>query len=293
VKLTEDEYMHTNKENFEPLKDGRHCFFADAAVGCVELVEIMPGVEAAEYDFLRVLVHWSGHVMKAKVPGFIPPEFHLSRMFRQEFVLKRLKDVKSSDKNILASVHCPNCGAPETRSANPFCEYCHTPLNDGSRDWVLHEVRQFTGYPQPNSSRSPFASHTSIPGGDTIMHSNSDALLAGAAEMMLADGKIAPEEQAMLEEFARARKVSPERLELIVQSVIDGTLAPELPDDPKSVMHYLRALAAMCLADGKVTDQEQAFLEHTAEKLGFSKYDVKILIREQRRELFHKSRKLN
>jgi len=292
VKLAAPEYLHTNRDDFKPLPDGKHRFFADVAVGCVELLNVISD-ESANNDFLRILIRWSGHKVTAKVPGFLAPEFEASRLYQHEIVLERAKGVKSSDKNILTSVHCPNCGAPEVNSNKPYCEYCHTPLNDGSVDWVLHDIRIFSGFPAIAEEESIYVDHLNSVNGALIPAPDGELVISGAAAMMLADGKIDPAERTLLSEFATARNVSEPRLELIIKSVADGTLKPEIPDDRTLGKAYLNAMATMCLADGKISPKEWELLYSVGSKMGFEKTEINDLIKRLRQNLLEKLRKRN
>jgi hypothetical protein len=291
VKLASPEYLHTNRDDFTPLEDGKHRFFADVAVGSVELLNVISD-ESADNDFLRILIRWSGHKVTAQVPGFLAPAFDASRLFQHEMILERAKGVKSSDKNILTSVHCPNCGAPEVNSSKPYCEYCHTPLNDGSMDWVLHDIRIFSGFPAiSEEEESIYVDHITSPGGVLIPAPDGELLVSGAAAMMLADGHIDPAERTLLSEFAAARNIPEPRLELIIKSVADGTMQPEIPDDHTLRTAYLNAMATMCLADGKISRQELDLLHSLGGKMGFDKTEINTLIKRLRQDLLEKLRK--
>lgn len=285
VKLAAGEYLHTNRDDFKTRPDGTHRFFADVAVGCVELLNVT-SVENANNDFLRVLIRWSGHKITAKVPGFLAPDFDSSRLYQHEMILERNKGVKSSDKNILSSIHCPNCGAPEVNSSKPYCEYCQTPLNDGSRDWILHDIRLFSGFPAVSEKEeSIYVNHTELPNGAVIPEPDGELLVSGAVAMMLVDGEIDPAERALLSEFAEARNISPARLELIIKSVSDGTMLPKLPDDPPLCVAYIDAMATMCLADGKISPKEAELLYSLGTRMGFDKAQVRDFIKQLRQDL--------
>jgi hypothetical protein len=292
IKLAAPEYLHTNREDFRPLPDGRHKFFADVAVGCVELIEINSD-EVSSNDFLRVLIRWSGHKVTAEVPGFLAPDFDASRLYRHEMILERQKGVKSSEKNILTSIHCPNCGAPEVNSSKPHCEYCHTPLNDGSRDWVLHDIRIFSGFPQVSvEGESIYMNHVELESGAVIPEPDGELLVAGAAAMMMIDGEVDPAERSLLGEFAEARGISQARLEVIIKSVADGTMSLELPDDEALKVAYINAMATMCLADGKISPKESELLYALGLKMGLKQNQIREFIKQLRRDLLQKVRSL-
>ncbi|MDD5727952.1 MAG: TIM44-like domain-containing protein [Victivallales bacterium] len=290
VKLASKEYMHTNRNDFKVQADGMHRFFADVAVGGVELVEAV-AENGADNDFLRVLIRWSGHTVEAKVPGFLPPDFNASRLYRHEMIMMRRKGVKSSDKNILSSIHCPNCGAPETKNPLPVCAYCQTPLNDGSHDWILNDIRIFSGFPAvAENENTIYAGGIELPDADTLAIPDSDSLISGAVAMMLADGQIAPAEYELLSRFAEARKIPVGKLAGIIDSVAHGTLKPIVPEDPVQGEIYLRAMATMCLADGKISAMETRLFYDLGAKINFDKAAVRAILSRLRQDLLKKTR---
>lgn len=109
--------------------------------------------------------------------------------------------------------------------------------------------------------------------------------------MMLADGRIDPVERALLSKFATARNISEPRLELIIKSVADGTMKPEIPDDRTLGTAYLNAMATMCLADGKISSQELELLHSVGSKMGFDETEINSLIERLRQNLLEKLRK--
>lgn len=294
VKLADSGFMHQYKDFFTPLSNGRHRYYADAAVGGVDLVEVLNASGTEECDRLRVKIRWSGHKEEEIVPGLIQPVPELSTIFSQEFILSRRKGAKSSDKNVLSSVHCPGCGAPEVRSDKPYCEYCHTPLNDGSRDWVLDDIRQFSGYPQVETeeiTHNIYSHQSEVSDKLKLDCVDADAVLGCAAAIMMSDGEIDDKETELLKSFARAKKVSEERLTLIIDSVKAGTFEFS-PPEGAAAREFIRAMVMMCLADGKVTSGERRMLESFATKLNVPLSTVYEMMRKERSALFKKIRQL-
>ena len=92
---------------------------------------------AGSFDVAMVMVDWIGRWVEERVPCELRPDFESVRTYKFAFYLIRRQDVASSPFNKLNSIHCPNCGAPDSISESAACEYCRTPLNDGSHDWTL------------------------------------------------------------------------------------------------------------------------------------------------------------
>ena len=294
IKLADSAFMHQYKDFFTPLSSGRHRYYADAAVGGVELIDVINASETEEYDRLRVKIRWSGHQTEKIVPGLIQPEPDLSTIFSQEFILNRNKGAKSSDKNILSSVHCPGCGAPEVRNDKPYCEYCSTPLNDGSRDWVLDDIRPFSGYPQVEMeevTHNLYSQPSAVSDKVRLDSIDADAVLGCAAVIMMSDGEIDDKETELLKSFAQSKKVSEERLSLIIDSVKAGTFECSMPEGA-AAREFIRAMVLMCLADGKVTSAERRMLESFAVKLSIPLNTVYEMMRKERSALYKKVRQL-
>ena len=294
VKLADSGFMHQYKDSFTPSSNGRHRYYADAAVGGVDLVEVLNASGTEECDRLRVKIRWSGHQVETVVPGLILPEPELSTIFSQEFILSRRTTAKSSDKNILSSVHCPGCGAPEVRSDKPYCEYCHTPLNDGSRDWVLDDIRPFSGYPRVETeevTHNIYSHQSEVSDKLKLDCVDADAVLGCAAAIMMSDGEIDEKETELLKSFAQSKKVSEERLNLIIDSVKAGTFEFSLPEGA-AAREFIRAMVMMCLADGKVTSGERRMLESFATKLSIPLSTVYEMMRKERSALFKKVKQL-
>ena len=286
-KLAADDFMTRQAGFFRPQTDGTHLFYADAAVGTVETAEV---ICAGDRNQVRVKVKWSGHRIKAAVPGLIVPDFDASHLFNQEFVLVRNAGVKSSDRNILASSHCPNCGAPETLSDSAYCEYCHAPLNDGSRDWVLADIRNFSGYAEApdaagdatGTAEAPDAAFSGI---GFLDEKDGDSLIAAAAKLMLVDDEINPQEEKLLQRFAQQRKMSPQRLKSIIESVKSGDLEIVLPSQRAAALYFLRCLILLCLADGRIVPAERKLLCTLARQINIPFKEVELLIREEKQRL--------
>ena len=127
-----------------PMESGKHKFYADASVGAVDLLDVVMSDNSDGMDEVNVKVTWSGHKEEKTIPSLIKPDFEASSIYEHIFTLQRKSGISSSSKNVLTSSHCPNCGAPEANNNSTKCEYCGTPLNDGTGDWVLASIIPFS-----------------------------------------------------------------------------------------------------------------------------------------------------
>jgi tellurite resistance protein len=291
AKLACGDFMKSHKTDFRTQDNGKHKFMADAAVGSVELVEVKLADDSEGMDKARVKIKWSGHCEEAEVPSLIRPDFEASHIYTNEFILIRKSSVQSSAKNVLTSVHCPNCGAPETRSEKEYCEYCHTPLNDGSRDWTLSEVGRFSGYPQVVHQYKAMQAETPLfVGGPMLSSVDNETIIACCAGVMLADGEIDPQEKELLESMSKAKGVSPEKLNMLIGSVQAGTMEIPVPESSETAKELLRCMVMMCLMDGKVTSSERDLLKTLASRMGYTDIDIQQMIKRERMELFKKAK---
>jgi len=284
-KLATDTFLAQQAGFFRPQEDGSHLFYADAAIGRVETAEV---VCASELNQVRVQVKWSGHRLRAKVPGLIVPNSEESHLFNQEYVLIRQAGVKSSSRNAMAGAHCPNCGAPETINDSGRCEYCQTPLNDGSRDWALAEVRNFSGFNTVAEAGETLAAAVpdeAVGGVAFLDEKDGESLIAVAASMMLADGAIDPQEEQLLQRFAQQRKMKPERLHAIVEAVRCGEMQVTLPAERSAAVYFLRCLILSCLADGKIVPEERKQLCALAAQMNIPFKEVEMMIKEEKQRL--------
>ncbi|MCK5784973.1 MAG: TIM44-like domain-containing protein [Candidatus Sabulitectum sp.] len=262
---------NTRDENY-------HLFFADAAVGAVEVQGITLG---ADFDRVQVLVKWSAknqwidHSGKTKGggPKTIRPQI---------FTLLRKHGVATLASSQLNSAHCPGCGAPYTGGDSGSCDYCGRPLNDGSGSWVLESIGPFSTARINAAGISPVAGTSNV---------SPDILLMAMATTMYADGKLDNDEMDMLSSFATHRGVSSEHLSTIIASVTQPDTQLPRPANTAEAMEVLKAMVRMSLADGKLDDSEKALLENYAASAGLSKYEVSSTIAKQRKSLYKEAKK--
>lgn len=249
-----------------------HLYFHDAAVGSVEVIEIVPGDDV---DRVRVLVKWSAWNRWRNPAG--QSRGSGDRSIRpQVFTMSRLSAVRTRTETDFHSAHCPGCGAPYTNGASGSCEYCGRPLNDGSGAWVLEDI---TALGAEMLSR--------VPGHDSIR--NPDLALMAMVATMFADGSPGPEERKLLDGFAASRGVPPEKVDQIIASAGQDGVLPraQSPGEAKAV---LAEMVAVALADGTIYADEMKFLEAYAGRAGLSAADLRSVVSGQRRRLYREAR---
>ena len=286
-KLALEDFIEKHNSEYKKDKHDKSSFYADAAIGCVEVVEIITGYN--DNDKIRVKVKWAGHPVVSKIPSLIIPAYEQSRIYTQEYILIRNSNVETSTKNILSSTSCPNCGAPETATTLNECEYCGAILNDGSRDWVLEEITYFKGYTQHTSQ---YQSLENIDNTQTLSKFDNETIMACTSALMLIDGNIDEKENKLLGKMAVNRGISSEKLNSIVESVKEHGLHIPNPNSREEAHEFLKCMVKMCLADGKITTQERQLMKQLLSKMNYKDIDIDQMIKKERNTLYKSAKQL-
>ena len=289
-KLANNEFLSRNKNRYTPLQNGKHEFYADAAVGTIEIAEVNLG-NGEDMDTIRVKVKWAGHKENATVPSFISPDFRASHIFTQDYILNRKSTALTSAKNTLTSTHCPGCGSPESIDSSGNCAYCGIALNNGSLDWVLTKIQAFTGFPQFVSQYESFQ-HSAVFTEDVpaLSKFDNESIVSCAVAIMLSDGVIDEKEQALLEKMAFSKGISSQKLAMIIKTVQEKGLHIPNPETTEAAQEFLKCMIRMCLADGKVTSSEQIMLKQLVAKMGYTDIDINMMIKKERTRLYSKAK---
>lgn len=292
-KLALPEYLEANRSDFTPLQNGKHKFYADAAIGSVEVAGIELAGANEELDKVHVRVKWSGHQETYEIPSLIKPDWDKSRLKSQDFILVRHKDVTTSKENTLTSSHCPGCGAPQTINTNGACEYCNLAQNDGSSDWVLQDIKPFFTFsanaqmiPPPVAGREPTNIMKS-----KLSPSDNEHLLQCVIAVMMADGIIDPKEEKALQKMAKNRNITQARLNQLISNVqLNGTVtAPESGNGSEN-KEFVQALIKMCLADGNVSASEKTLIKALTAHMSYTDVDIDMMIKKERAELYQQAK---
>ena len=286
------EFTEREEKSWVNDDNGRHRFYADAAVGSVDLAEVIPGNTPDEPDHVRVLVEWSGHRELAKVPGLIKPKWELSRLMRQEYILMRKQGVKSVEKAALTSLHCPGCGAPQVAESTGKCRYCGLVQNDGGSSWVLESVSAFNGFAVQSSAKQPLPNApTAAPIDMQVSAKEQEGMIQCLAAIMLADGEIDPREEHQLKKMAAKHKIAPQRLYELVHQVQEGEEV-DVPamEEWEQRNAFFRGLVQMCLIDGNVSHSERRILKSIISRFGYSDIDINTMITKERGALYKASK---
>ncbi|HOY66465.1 MAG TPA: TIM44-like domain-containing protein [Candidatus Ozemobacteraceae bacterium] len=315
AKFALDSFVTGLAESLRGPGDGTRMYDTDGAIGSVEAKL----VEAGEpFDRVWVEITWSGKNTRRLPDGrevigaMSPPRRHFHVFVRRHGVVT---DTRLS----LSSAHCPNCGAPEQNVADPVCPYCQTVRNDGSKGWVLESIlpsspehrntlalkrQQRPASIPPVSTVAPDRPLPDLPGpsaspvvadSGSLSATSPDVALACMIHVMMSDGVIDDREERCLRDFAIRCRVDGAILDAMIQNARqagagDVSTLP-VPNDPVAARSLLRNMAAMALADGRLSNDELAALQGFASRFGLSPADVKLLVSQERSRIYAEAKK--
>jgi hypothetical protein len=286
-KYAQPDLINTLNEKFksEPGK-----YYADPAVGTVELLNVQKNDQGLDRAYAKIC--WSGHteIRSEKRPI---PDYYKSTMINQVYVFERQYGVLTEAETSLNSAHCPGCGAPASDQTHGSCEYCGTPFNDGSKDWVLTAIMPFAAYRSTVKVGAVEKQGTSVSSGVSSSETSSldkEQLMAVVIESMLDDGVIDQAEQAVLMEFLQHMNMSVEHINQLMNGISDGSYAVLTPTKPIDRKELLGGIIKLCLLDSSISKTERKVLESISTKFGYGHTDLKMLIKKQRGKLYKESK---
>lgn len=310
AKIALDSFVETFPEQIRKEPDGTRLYYTDCAVGSVETKLVEPG---EPLDRVWVEITWSGKNTR-KMPdgreiagGICPPR-------RQFYVFVRRHGVETDIRLSLSSAHCPNCGAPEQNVSEHICPYCQTVRNDGSKGWVLESVmpanadarRKMMGKRVEQAAHAPALSAVKNTVPDISLTSadydigpeeagGAEIGLACMIHVMMADDVIDAREEKCLHEFAARCKVGKDTVDAMINEArivgkADDFSLP-VPENPGQGKRLLRRMAAMALADGRLSGEEQAALNAFAARVGLSPADVNLIVSRERSRIYAEAKK--
>ncbi|MBI5525099.1 MAG: TIM44-like domain-containing protein [Deltaproteobacteria bacterium] len=261
--------------SFSKDPDGRSSVLIDAAVGSVELRNIVPGGEDG-FDRVEVLLTWSARDAKRGPDGAVSDAGERA-IRHQYYTLVRRSSVGTPEKSSFRIAPCPGCGAPDEGGKEGACPYCRAPTNDGSRDWALESVDAFSTTSLAASVRPEQAPVAP------------DVVLSAMAGAMVADGAVDEREGALLQAFAKNKGITTERLGQIIAAARLGAALP-VPASREEGKQALHAIARVTLADGSISKDEWALLDSYGGRLGYSRADVRHAVNAAKTDLYQEAK---
>lgn len=272
AKVASTSFLPVLKRNIGQTSEGDwHLYFHDAAVGSVDVLEIIPG---GDMDRVRVLVKWSAWSRYRNASGQVKGSGDRS-IRPQVFTLARRPDVATRKEHDFHSAHCPGCGAPYSGGPSGNCEYCGRPLNDGSGAWILEDISAF--------SASMLGKRAGAAATDP------EIILMAMVATMFADGTPGEEERTLLDAFAAGRGVRRESVDAIVAAFGQGAGVPGARDSAEAKA-ILSEMVGIALADGTISPEEMKFLESYTAGAGLSNADLRTVIAGRRRTLYREAK---
>ena len=260
---------------------GKFTFYENVSFASATLKAIML---KEDVERIYLLVVWSGIPVGCTAQGRIPQLHRFSKPRRDVFVFVRKPGGKTNQNNALSSAHCHFCGGPMTSNFAINCNYCNAILNDGS-DWILEKIisPESQEYVSVQISKQKLIKKVveevkQEQADSENMRSGRD-LITMSAQMLLADGRIDDEEMKLLEEYAAKYAMPKDLLNGIIESVKEGEIQLPAPKDRREAHSLMESAIRMALADGEIAAEEQHHIDRLAEKFGYGKADLKMLMR--------------
>lgn len=281
LKHAHPDFIGKLRAKLAPKANGSRAAYQTAAVGSVRVLGAALGESSsgpASFDRIPVELRWSWKPVEKNAKGIVIPGAEYPLNCTQIFVLIRRSGIRTDIGLALSGSCCKSCGAPETDTTGTVCQYCQTPLNEGTADWILEQiadphapdvVRLLKSQPAaPRPEPGPRAAESATAGnaspdttsGDIFeLHGSADALRWMTA-VIFADRKVEPAELDLLKQYARSYGVPQAKFNEIVLAAQAGKAVLRPPANPREVAAIYRELVRLALADGTLSDTEEKLL---------------------------------
>lgn len=215
--------------------------------------------------------------------------------YTQIFILTRKAASRTSPDGSLNSAHCPNCGAPESKSSANECDYCGTVMNSGEKDWVLEDV-VFSN--DSNVRKLIMSLKTAVTIDKPKAYSTFKSSVSGlemtrwAIGMMLADGKVEQSEINYIGELSQKYSITKKQISDIIQEIssqpnpVDYVMKSSAVKDNRELF---RCLIKMAMADGKISKEEMQMLKEIAKTSNMSESEFNRILQEEKKSLYKAS----
>ncbi len=276
----------------------RDGYYGECIVGSVDTIGVLPAAcsrTCAEFDRALVEVRWNGTRFAYGEDGK-PRRTRQKAVSRSLFVLGRKAGVKSDITQSVSSAHCPKCGAPESGGDTHTCQYCGAVLNDGGNDWVLLLAPAWADPAAQDLLKEVRIMTQSVVVQDAVAEQHGEVTVGGAGllawmiKLILADGVIDDRERALLEQTAKARKIPLQMLETMLEAARENKLEIPQPRDKSEAKQWLTAMVDVSLSDGAISQEEKKLMADVGKKLGFSDYDINLLIKKRNLEVYNNAK---
>jgi hypothetical protein len=216
---------------------------------------------------LRTLAHveirWSARMGVG--PLGQPPPALPTLPQRWVFTLVRASDAPSRADQGMSTDRCAQCGGPLGDGLEAKCQWCKTLLLGDLRDWTLAEACPVEAW----EGRA-----ASIPAVDVSLPpllpdlEERERLLNTMAAMAMADGEVDARERRLLLQCAQRWGLPSGQVDVALSA--DPTSLETLLPSAHAGEPFLRALAQLAGADGRVDPAERRMLESVAARLSLT-----------------------
>lgn len=303
-KIAQNDFCDKEELLYKNSKNDRN-FFSRCGVGSINLIAVGNfGVE----DKALAEVVWSGIPTMADISAGTPStkpkttakSYYSNRIpvnYKQIFILTRKANAKTLLDSSLSSAHCPNCGAPESKSSANECDYCGTVMNSGEKDWVLEDV-VFSNDAKARKLIQSLKANTSPQTGKSTQNPTFKNSISGlemirwAIGMMLADGIVEQSEIDYIGELSHKYSITKNQISEIIKEIssqpnpVDYVMKTSTVTDSRELF---KCLITMAMADGKISKEEMQMLKEIAKNSNIVEPEFSRILQEERKNLYRAS----
>ena len=235
----------------------------------------------------------TGSATRAEGDRRRPKLLDTQRIYSHTLVLKRRTGTQSNRDQAFSSFSCQGCGAPIDVGKADVCDFCHSPLNDGSNGWVLEAVEHYNAmaaYQREDTRDARRNEVGAIERFETDRFLNEPELLAALARMIASDGELHDKEKEYLTDLAKRRGVPMDRLKQIFSTAIADDQPIQLPQGREQANTFMDHLIRAALIDGRITGHEQKLLLQVCRQLEWEQADLKYAIARNRNKLYQQAK---
>lgn len=303
-KIAQNDFCDKEELLYKNSKNDRY-FYSRCGVGSINLLAV--GNFGAE-DKALAEVLWSGiptlpdmsagtSSTKAKTTVKSYYSNRIPVNYKQTFILTKKANAKTVLDSSLNSAHCPNCGAPESKSSANECEYCGTVMNSGEKDWVLEDV-VFSNDAKARKLIQSLKAPTSADVGKVTQNLPFVGSVSGlemirwAIGMMLADGIVEQSEIDYIGELSQKYSITKNQISGIIQEISSQPNSVDYVMRTSTVTNsreLLRCLITMAMADGKISKEEMQMLKEIANNSNIVESEFTNILQEEKKRLYKAS----
>lgn len=271
-------------EQFKEQLQG-YCF-DHIALGLCEVSRVLFADQGEDqFDRIHLLIKWQGNRVDLNSNDSDKKGFYAHHM-----TLIRQSGIKSDSKKGLHSLHCFGCGAPQTQSYQDCCEYCGGRFNSGEQSWIVERFEPHLEHVFNVKGRQFIVEKQTEKRQDRIFDPVS--LLSSLVLVLYANGEVSEQEQALLDEFVKHRRIPRQVLDDVLAAAKAGQLDMLVPDETLDASDWINKLIEMCLADGEVCEQERQLLINFGEKFNILPIDIELRIKQIQRKMYVKNKQI-